>query len=350
MQADKFTLPLLYHLNEQFGSIHKQVFFVLNNDGLFINHENLSPLTQVIELKKLAGLNALYNIIRFISKSHQANAVIMHGNALLFYLFLIQFLVKKTFWIIYGGADMNLWQTHGSFDLKNKLLNKIKTVTLKRIYGHITYIKGDSDWVNQSYGSKAIHFHSPVYLSNVVDNSHFDCQSKQSDILTVLVGNSCSPSNNHMQVFNWLKPYCDRIKIICPLSYGDYPDYKQEIVKEGNKLFGDQFIPITEFMSLDKYKKFLSGIDIAIFNHYRQEAMGVTLTLLGLGKTVYVNSNTTSFNMFQDLGFRVFSNQDLIHSNSLMENKDTSYNKQLLEKYNSINYLNKSWQVIYNAA
>ncbi|WP_083234102.1 TDP-N-acetylfucosamine:lipid II N-acetylfucosaminyltransferase [Candidatus Marithrix sp. Canyon 246] len=72
-----------------------------------------------------------------------------------------------------------------------------------------------------------------------------------------------------------------------PLSYGDPKGvYIKEVISTGTKIFGDKFIPMTEFMDFDKYLNFLGSINITIFNHNRQQAMGNTITLLGFGKKV----------------------------------------------------------------
>lgn len=42
--------------------------------------------------------------------------------------------------------------------------------------------------------------------------------------------------------------------------------------------------PIVDFMDFNEYINFLSTIDIAIFNHKRQQGMGNIITLLGMGK------------------------------------------------------------------
>ena len=93
-----------------------------------------------------------------------------------------------------------------------------------------------------------------------------------------------------------MKNYTNEIEsVICPLSYGNNVKYKKDVMNAGKKAFGDKFFPIEEFMTIEKYKKTLSQTDIIIFDHWRQQAMGVTLTLLSLGKIVYVNSKTTSY-------------------------------------------------------
>ena len=51
---------------------------------------------------------------------------------------------------------------------------------------------------------------------------------------------------------------------------------------------------------------FLGRIDIAIFNHRRQQGMGNIITLLGLGKKVYVRTDTTTWDALRHLAITVF--------------------------------------------
>ena len=149
-------------------------------------------------------------------------------------------------------------------------------------------------------------------------------------------------NNNHFEIFKELKKFENAIdSIITPLSYGHQLDYKQSVKEEGYKLFGDKFKPIEDFMSLDDYRDLLKSIDIAVFNHWRQEAMGVTLTLLSLGKIVYVNSNTTSFKSLTNRGFKIFDNNLLFIEGPTIQ-RDVADNKLLLERFYSKEILAKS--------
>ena len=57
---------------------------------------------------------------------------------------------------------------------------------------------------------------------------------------------------------------------------------------------------------LAKYLELLGQIDIAIFAHKRQQAMGNAITLLGLGKKVYMRDDVTSWQLFKNIGVKVF--------------------------------------------
>ena len=130
--------------------------------------------------------------------------------------------------------------------------------------------------------------------------------------------------------------------IYCPLSYGMYDEYKAKVIAIGKKMFGDKFIVLEKFMPFEEYKKFLAGIDVIIFDHNRQEAMGVTITLMSLGKIVYVNPHTTSYESLIRRGFKLFDN-NLIATDGLKIDRDVSANVLRLKEYYSKKVFDDSW-------
>ncbi len=71
--------------------------------------------------------------------------------------------------------------------------------------------------------------------------------------------------------------------------------YKQEIINIGDKLFSNQFYPIIELMEYNDYLSFLNSVDIAIFNHNRQQAVGNIILLLSMGKTIYLSEENNAY-------------------------------------------------------
>ena len=85
---------------------------------------------------------------------------------------------------------------------------------------------------------------------------------------SILIGNSATFSNNHLDVFDIIKNTTS--KIVVPLSYGayDYQDYKKRIIFEGNKIFKDNFLPIESFLTIKKYNKLLMSGIYDILSYY----------------------------------------------------------------------------------
>lgn len=147
-----------------------------------------------------------------------------------------------------------------------------------------------------------------MYTSNIYNELHLD--DRNDDYITILLGNSADPSNNHISAFDRIAKFKNsKIKIISPLSYGK-KEYAEEVIEKGVAIFGDSFIPITDFMPREQYFDILSKVDIAVFNHDRQQAMGNTISLLGLKKTVFINKKTTQWELFEDKNIKVFDVDD----------------------------------------
>jgi hypothetical protein len=128
-----------------------------------------------------------------------------------------------------------------------------------------------------------------------------------------------------------------------PLSYGNLAHAKK-VIEQGREWFGDKFFPITSFMPFEQYLALLKSVDIAIFNHKRQQAMGNTITLLGLGKTVYMRSDVSQWEFFKRLEVKVFDISKFDKSYMVTENivankiivRDFFSLQMLISQYNEI--------------
>ena len=130
-----------------------------------------------------------------------------------------------------------------------------------------------------------------------------------------------------------------------PLSYGDL-NYAKEVIAIGKEIFKDNFIPITDYMDFSEYISLLGTIDIAIFNHNRQQAMGNITTLLGLGKKVYIRTDITSYSYLSDLGINIYDTNNFELSKLSETNKEQ--NIKIVKEYFSKETLVKQWENIIN--
>ena len=135
--------------------------------------------------------------------------------------------------------------------------------------------------------------------------------------LRVLVGNSATDTNHHIDAFNALKRFNEEdCEIFCPLSYGN-EIYRDAVIKAGQECFGKSFHPVTEYMERDDYLEFLSTMDIGIFFNDRQQAMGNISMLLNMGKKVYMREETSMWYEYNSRGYHLYKISDL---------KDINYN------------------------
>lgn len=213
-------------------------------------------------------------------------------------------LLKKCYWVIWGG-DLYQYKFRKQ-NIKHDIYEAIRAFVIKRIGHFVTYVKGDYELTQQWYGATGQYHECLMYTSNIY--KEHTIPPKTGSVVNILVGNSADPANNHLDVFEKLATYKnENLMIYCPLSYGGVDGgYVKQIAEKGTALFGDRFVALTDFMPFAKYLEFLGQIDIAVFAHKRQQAMGNTITLLGLGKKVYMRNDVTPWAMFEGLCVKIF--------------------------------------------
>lgn len=278
------------------------------------------------------GYKLIINLFIYLNKSDK---IIIHGLfgwKLTFLLSLNPWLLKRCYWVIWGG-DLYYHKLRVR-NFKSNLYEIIRTFVIKRIGHFVTYIKGDYELAQQWYGASGQYHECLMYTSNIF--KELVIPPKTGSVINILVGNSGDPTNNHLDVFEKLLSYKnENLMIYCPLSYGGIDDgYAIQIAKKGSEMFGDKFVALIDFMPFAEYLKFLGQIDIAIFAHKRQQAMGNTITLLGLGKKVYIRSDVTPWKLFDDLDIRVFdfSMFDLSKMSDELKNKNIIRVKDFFSK------------------
>lgn len=337
---DKFTLPLISYLNKEMAD-YQQVFLAISKP----DDEAICALPNVFYLKNRHRKYFFSNTKLIFYYFRKASKIIIHGNPILYYFYLFQFALQKTYWAINGHSDLGTKDSNDKANVHQFIKNRV----LKKMFAHITHIEGDSETANDIFSSKARLFYSPMYLTNVINTADYNPEPTTSTTKNILMGNSTDPSNCHFEIFDLLLPYKDEeILIYCPLSYGPYIEYRDDVIKKGKELFKEKFIPLTEFMTLSEYRSFLNSIDVAVFNHKSQTAMGVTTSLLAMDKTVFADAGTTSFLSLTARGFNIFNINELA-AGKLLKVHDVSPNVDLIKKYYSIESLQQSYLYIYES-
>jgi len=135
----------------------------------------------------------------------------------------------------------------------------------------------------------------------------------------ILIGNSATYTNNHLDIFELISNYNfgDK-KIVCPLSYGDQK-YADFIEQKGKFYFGRKFTPIRHFMSYDQYIKLLSTCSIAIMNHIRQQSGGNISAMLFIGAKVFLNKINPLYSHYKLNNVKLFTICDLSKNFNILE-------------------------------
>ena len=349
MHNDKFNGDYIKFINENFPPREHLFIFVANAVG------EMFPIPPLANVKKLfCSRKRFYNYFWLLYYCIRADKIILHGlfvPQIVKFLYINRYLLKKCYWVLWGGDfydDVNNDCSGYASNLDYQKYRTYKYFVAKNIYGFITYLEGDYNLAKKHYVSSALYFECLSYLSNLVRK--FECNSRVTNKeLNILVGNSATSTNNHTEVFNLLKEIdLSKIKIICPLAYGD-EQYRTQIIEYASKLFGNIFNPIAELTASSAYYVMLGNIDIAIFNHSRQGAMGNIITLLGMGKTVYIKQNTSPAEFFNRIGIKTF-NVDSISEYGLekLDDLQRESNIKIMQTYFNESTLLFQWQNIFN--
>lgn len=336
---EKFTEPYIEFINKNFD--YKEHLFLIIGKGI---GAHITARENVVTISK-----DVKSIVLLLKEMYSCDKIFLHGlflREIVLLLFIQPWLLKKCNWVIWGGDLYRYKYRKRTF--KSDVYEKFREFVIKNMGGLITHIKGDYELAQKWYGAKGKYYYSFMYPSNLYKKYDLSHVSKDHDKIYIQIGNSANPSNNHFEVFEKLKEYKDEsIEIICPLSYGNL-EYRDKVIKEGEKIFGEKFTPITTFLPFEEYLGLLAKIDIAIFNHKRQQAMGNITTLLGLGKKVYIRDDITTWQFCKEHGLKVFSSNagfsDLLQE---MPKREKFSNMETVKRHFSENKLKDDWKKIF---
>lgn len=311
--SDKFITPFVESIRNNF-EFERHMFLIVGG----VDRIGLP------ESRNVRSVHVLPQVISVIRHLNSAQKIILHSIfsvKIVCLLALQPWLLRKCHWVMWGG-DLYHYKSRlpGIFSSMYEL---VRAFVIKRMGYFITVVKGDYELARKWYGATGQHEECLMYQSNLFTTR--SATAKNDSTINILVGNSAAVTNNHMALFERLAKFdTENTRIYCPLSYGD-SRYAEEVARVGSKLFGSRFIPLREFIPVDEYLKWLDQIDIAIFGQERQQGMGSTISLLGMGKKVYMRSDVTPWVFFCGLGVRIFDVEqlDLSPLNELESRRNT---------------------------
>ncbi len=276
---------------------------------------------------------------------------------------------KEFYWSLYGGDLYNYIKKELHSPKTKKFMEKIgfkfnnnlsiDMIYRKSIIRKLNYVltskTGDFDILKNYFLTDAKRYNliHPLPLD-------FDDLNKSKSLLperyqlknrfkrVILVGNSANSSNNHIDIlYNLKKIDSNNFCIVMPLSYSGHDRYINELIKVGKKLFGDRFIPIEEYLDKEIYSQLLNQVDVAIFNHKRQQALANIIALLYLGKKVYIRKNISSFDFLNNKGVEVFEIDNL--KSDIVKNKLYEIDKSTIKNNRDkiIEYFNYNTRLKY---
>ena len=332
---EKFTPEFIELIRRKVkNNIHKFITMGQNNEKY--------PIKIGDDLHYLPGKYLRY--FRIIKEMNTTDKIVIHGlfdPGIILLLFLQPWLLKKCYWVMWGGDIY----TTASQGVGNTILEFCKKKVAKNIGNLVTYIEGDFEFVKKRYNVKGTWKYCIMYPSNCFKKANVRSSNKKPEI-DIQVGNSADPTNEHEFIFNKISnSQLNNVRVFSPLSYGDR-FYASTVEAKAKVYFGSKFIAMYDFMEPSNYTQWQSSIDIAIFAHRRQQGMGNILTLLGLGKTVYLRSDVSSAVFLTKLGLKLGRiDKDEVE---LFSDKELQKNIEVIENEFSESMLVKQIEEIFN--
>lgn len=337
--GEKFHTDFIEFVNKNFDkNIH---FFYL------VGREKEQPLAHIENVKYIDFLEVKEQ--SFYLELKEADKIILHAMFLINMVWLLYnnpSLLNKSYWVLWGG-DLYSYRIPKT-TIKGIAYEEARKKVIRNI-GNILVSPSEYELVKEWYGTNANQYFVNMYLSNVYVEHKLENINETGDTFTILLGNSAIETNYHLEILERLSLYKDEnIEIVCPLSYGN-PEYAKKVVEVGRRIFGDKFRPLMAFMTLDEYRLILSQVDIAVFNHNRQQAFGNITTLLGMGKKVYINKSVTTWEVLKDLGIKVFDTEDELDGIfDKMREEDIKNNIEIIKKEFGIEKFKEGLEFIFN--
>ncbi len=340
-RTEKFTNDFICFINE--NSNYKHTFWVYGESDCdysqeYLKYENVKVFPRIdIKLNKSGTFKQLqmYDLIFY------------HGifdNCIIDYFYTHRLLLKKLMLYFWGGDIPVLG------DWKERLKKKY---VVKNATSVGTIIPKDYESLQKLYAPKGSHFNIQYYSDEIVEfiNKRIEKERSFTESINIQIGNSATATNDHIYILDLLKKFKEEnINIYVPLSYGDV-SYAESVIEYGKAIFGDKFIPLQKFMSLENYNIFLESMDVAIFNMCRQQAMGNIFTLLGTGCKIYLHPNGKIIEYLRKSSFIVMDTNEISNMSIgeffLFSEEQKQHNKKLVcEKFDKEKYV-KGWEDLF---
>lgn len=208
----------------------------------------------------------------------------------------------------------------------------------------VPIVKSDFERLKTKYPIKAELFELNYLNSLFVDPPDADIPYTRNNIL---VGNSASFTNNHIEVIDKLTQFDLRnSKVIMPLSYGN-KKYAEYVTNYSKNALPNNIEILTERYPFSEYLKFYTGSKSVIMNHQRQQAVGNIIFALMFETSLFLNPVANHYKDFKERGFHILDINDF-HPDLELTTDQKKENKYLLNKWFGKDILRSKFKTLLN--
>lgn len=270
-------------------------------------------------------------LVKQMREVSQSSRFVFHGffDRSLWPKLALSGLEKRCAWVCWGHDIYQHRAEERSFKLR--IMHYLHGVLARRFVANYGLNEGDAELIKNILKTTNVGvLPYPLIGSNAIRNNNNSQQP-----LVILLGNSASPNNEHIQALNWLSQYSDEdIRIVVPLNYAGPKDYVEQVMAHGQQMFGAKFEPITQMLDKTEYDQLLVNTDIVVFAHQRQQGLYVVYSALKQGQKMFMRSDISSYAALQQSGFFVSAAEEIADMQFAdfvqMHEEQRAKNKQLM--------------------
>lgn len=153
----------------------------------------------------------------------------------------------------------------------------------------------------------------------------------------VLIGNSLTYTNNHLDVFQALEKcvFQNSQQLIIPVSYGGDYGGNANVLKESISHLRVSFLWLDNLLSSDDYFRLFDSITHSVYGVMRQQAMGNIFSCLAKSVKVFLYQDSLVYKQLLTFGFRVYTIESDLCENALqipLSEEDSYRNYRLLNQ------------------
>jgi dTDP-N-acetylfucosamine:lipid II N-acetylfucosaminyltransferase len=310
------------------------------------NQKSLSYITHPVPFASLYSKE----FANLAGDTQQYEQVFIHQFSPLMYRWVARHQFTKLNWMVWGGDLYNLpFVDHDFYEPRTRVYTRVNrsgenVLYLLKLYltnfpfrrrayakvtGLYTWMHSEYEFAMQNIkGLEAKH--EFFFYENQVPYQNLDVVRESSakiDRLRIVVGNSATPTNNHMDAIEKISASGLLADLIIPVGYGE-PKYTR-FLKKNTDFYKNGSIEFVErFMDFNEYVQLLSNADALVMNHIRPQGYGNIFMSMYLGKPVFLNAKNLSLSDLNSAGLQWFPLTDLAKLDQLRieDNRDKILN------------------------
>lgn len=195
---------------------------------------------------------------------------------------------------------------------------------------------------------KLQNFHAEYFPFQYAFKDDFSFCDMYDNADKILLGNSATETNNHLDIIALLNQRNIKNECILPCSYGS-SEYLQKLKQT---LLGHQtnLHVIENFLPQAEYATLLCSCRVGIFGHLRQQAVGNILICMLHGSKVYLYRDSIAYKYFSKAGYHVYTIEDDLtndHISVALTEEQQSKNRNLaIEQFTQSRVVNRLEEIL----